>query len=198
MKNHFENAMQNSDDTTKNILLALGFLLMAAGVLSTVMLVIDFSQPTNLGLGFVARGSLELHELIASVLVGFYHFVFGVICLGLSHGLSSKGSSTAITEHLAFFGWAAILVGVAGAGFLIIKTSNLGPFSRYGAFGAAVVAFYHIALGAVCIGLGEVLNGKRNEISQVLNPVMTTCSHCNKRYNGDLEGQFCEECGEKL
>jgi len=29
-------------------------------------------------------------------------------------------------------------------------------------------------------------------------PTVTVCKNCGKRYDEDLRGQFCEECGTKL
>ncbi len=197
MRESTSTSLSNQDSTAKDALVLFSVLLMLLGIGLTVMLLRDFSQPTY-GMGFKIPGRLELYEFVLAVLLGFYHFTCGLICLGISNGLSSKAPTISITDHLLGFGWGAIAVGVVGAGLLLSKTYNLGPLSRYGALGAAMIAFYHVSFGTACIGLSGVLTIQRNNSVKPTKKKTTTCKACNTSFEGELRGQFCEECGEQL
>jgi len=107
---------------------------------------------------------------------------------------------------LRILGGITIALGVVFMCVLIAKFSERGPFSSGGlnpvsAFIALCVGFYHAVIGILCFGVAQMLTeagGHAASSSTGSTSKKTVCAKCGTSYSGDLRGQFCESCGEKL
>jgi hypothetical protein len=111
-----------------------------------------------------------------------------------------------IADSLQLVAYITFALGVGAALWLINWFSQPGPFSAGGSVTpgqlviAGAVAFYHVMWGLLCLGVSRALLKKPVPISPAVArvPTTTVCPKCNKTFQGDLRGQFCEECGNKL
>lgn len=108
-----------------------------------------------------------------------------------------------------------ITIAIGAIAFLIL----LSQFSQGGVFSSAKlsgvefvialgVGFYHVTFGILCFGVAQAvfegtraaeMNSTRQESrSGDQNPAVTECPKCDRLYDGDLRGQFCESCGGQL
>jgi hypothetical protein len=175
-------------------------LLSLLGIILTIALFSQFSKPTLFG-----KPGLELSEIIIALLVGFYHLLFAALCYGTSEALApAKQDSSGFSPSVNAFGWMALIIGAIGAVLILTKTTDLGPFSRYGLYGAAAIAIYNLAFGAVCIGIARVLQVKGAPSAEVIpreraattnRNAFSFCPQCKAEYRGV---SVCFDCGVEL
>jgi hypothetical protein len=120
-----------------------------------------------------------------------------------------------LTTGLRVAGGIAAVVGVIVGIMLIAQFSKAGAFSKaelkLGELATAAYALLgHVAFGLLCFGVAQGL-AEIDSLRECVNkigsvgeqptpaPAKTTkCTKCGKTYKGDLQGQFCEGCGQKL
>jgi len=83
-----------------NTLRIVGGIMIVLGVVFMIYLIVRSSQE-----GMFSKAELEARELFIAVGVGFYHFVIGVLCIGMAQALAeaswAKGASSAQFFHEA-------------------------------------------------------------------------------------------------
>ncbi len=111
----------------------------------------------------------------------------------------------------------AVILGILGMGAGVMLLAQFNSPGMFGGRGnvsgvelaiAAGVTFYHIVFALLLTGVAQVLEEVSKSAELVASGVgassenptsMTTnCPKCGQTYAGDLRGQFCESCGEKL
>ena len=119
-----------------------------------------------------------------------------------------------LVSALRVIGLLTIGLGVVTALLLLGKLAEPGPFRSRAQLDAMEVGivlgvlFYHAILGILCFGVEQVLveatvaakHGLvHSEVERGDKAVsVTKCPKCGETYTGDLRGQFCESCGERL
>ena len=77
----------NNDGMAKALALV-GVVMILLGAVACLMLLDKLGGPGPFG----GRGQLTGEEIILSIVVGFYHLVFGVLCLGVARVLNTSKS----------------------------------------------------------------------------------------------------------
>jgi hypothetical protein len=126
-----------------------------------------------------------------------------------------------LTLTFWFMGGIIIVLGIIACLVLIDKFSEPGMFGNGGQLdgtemGIVIgIAFYHLVIGMLCFGVAQALaeatqsgamQGQSRSVIERLGEekfgnqglISTKCPKCNASYAGDLRGQFCESCGERL
>ena len=118
-----------------------------------------------------------------------------------------------LINALRAIGGITIGIGAIASLMMIVEFSKPGMFSNKGLSGTEIViaigvAFYHVILGILCFGVAQTLVEVTNTVNMVdskqrtkdggQSVSKTKCRNCGKIYDGNLTGQFCEDCGEKL
>jgi hypothetical protein len=118
----------------------------------------------------------------------------------------ANAADVTVTTCLILVGYLTLALGAVTALGLIIWFSQPGMFSQGGSVTpgqlliAGLVAFYHLMWALLCLGVARALMKPVVEIAPAAPraPTVTVCPKCNKTFQGDLRGQFCEECGNRL
>ena len=150
MKKYTENHNKGIIKALNVIACILGIL----GIIATIVLLVRFGKG-----GMYAEAKLELPEVVTSLLVGFYHWLFASLCYAIGRVLRpAKGVNLSRTVgFLRFFGWGAILVGIIGAFVIFPKALAMGPRALYRIPGAFAFAIYNLAFGMPCLGIAALL-----------------------------------------
>jgi hypothetical protein len=115
---------------------------------------------------------------------------------GLLIGLRIAGALAYVVGGLVFF----LLLAQFGKGGMF---GGRGEITGSEFLIAVGVFFYHAIFGILCFGVAQALQEATKAAGtetarENQNPGETKCSKCGQTYDGDLRGQFCESCGEKL
>jgi hypothetical protein len=70
---------QNKNEGFASFLDVVGYLTIIIGVIAALVLLAQFSKP-----GMFSDGKISGTQLLTAVGVGFYHFVFGILCIGVA------------------------------------------------------------------------------------------------------------------
>ncbi len=98
------------------------------------------------------------HKLFPAFLVGFYHFIFISLTLGISETINpEKLEIIWLKNNMNFFGYTALGLSVLELFLILYNPSLLEPFSPYSFIVAIIVVLYSLILGGLCLGLSNIL-----------------------------------------
>ena len=105
-----------------------------------------------------------------------------------------------ISYYLNICGFISIAAGLIFAFIIIAKISEGGLLSSgdpgMGIVLGTIVLFYHVMFSLLCFGVSKILYQEKEEYA--INQTSKKCPKCGTEYTAKYDGEFCDECGEKL
>jgi membrane protease subunit (stomatin/prohibitin family) len=80
----------STSEALANILKNVGYIVIVLGFIAAAVVLSKLSEA-----GMFSRGGVNAAAVIAAVIVAFYHFMFGVLCIGVSTLLEQKTTGMA-------------------------------------------------------------------------------------------------------
>ena len=84
----------STNETLANILKTVGYIVIVLGVIAAIVFLSKSSEPR-----MFSSGGLEAVGVIGAVLIAFYHFMFGMLCIGVSALLEQKMTGKVIGSN---------------------------------------------------------------------------------------------------